>query len=146
MDEKVKEKNKEMKKTKSKQKKMVIAIIAIAIIVIAVVIAFSAMNPASPYNEVNDILKDTSKYTDDEIEVVGNVGEIKEPDNETLEIRFELIDRDNPDKKIWVDTLTQPEGFVTGKDVVVTGTMKMENGTYVIKAKDIKVGCPSKYD
>jgi cytochrome c-type biogenesis protein CcmE len=145
MEENGKEKNKP-KKMGKKQKQLLIGIIAAVIIIIAVVIAFSAMNPPSPYKEVADVLEDSSQYTGDEVEVVGNVGEIIQPSNDTLEIRFELIDRDNPDKTIWVDTLTQPEGFVTGKDVVVTGTMQMEDGNYIIKAKDIKVGCPSKYE
>jgi cytochrome c-type biogenesis protein CcmE len=145
MEENGNDKSKNKRQSK-KQKKMIIAIIAIVIVVIAVVIAFTALNPPSPYKEVADVLNDTNTYSNDEIEVVGNVGEIIEPDNETLEIRFELEDRDDPEKTIWVDTLTQPDGFVTGKDVVVTGTLQLENGSYVIKAKDIKVGCPSKYE
>lgn len=141
------EKEKSEGMSKSKKKKIMIVVAAVVIVVVMVAVVLISMQPVDPYTEVNDILKDTTKYSDEEVEVAGTVGEIQEPDNDTLEIRFELIDRDNSDKRIWVSALTQPEGFVPGKDVVVTGTLKQDiDGDYYIQATDIQVGCPSKYE
>jgi cytochrome c-type biogenesis protein CcmE len=86
-----------------------------------------------------------SKYNATKVEVVGKVGEIIKS-NETLEIEFELKDRGDGDKILWVEALTQPENFEAGKDVVVIGKLNYVEGEYVIKANDIKIGCPSKYE
>jgi len=140
------EKEKEKSKLSSKKKKLIVLVIGIVVIIIAIFVVLISIEPPSPYLEVNDLMASSSKYTNEEVEVVGTVGEIEESGNGSLEITFELLDRDDSDKVIYVRTVTQPDGFVSGKDVVVTGTLENENGNYVIKAKSIKVGCPSKYE
>lgn len=128
-----------------KRKKKLVFMIAIIIVVFTLVIILSTIKPPSPYLEVHYVIDHTPKYNSTKIEVVGTVGEISSLNNSSG-LKFELIDRKYDTKLIWVEAVSQPEGFVTGKDVVVTGTLVNRNGQYIIEAKNIKVGCSSKYE
>jgi cytochrome c-type biogenesis protein CcmE len=140
------ENNGAARRKKKKQKKMLVLVVAIIVVVVAILIALTSFNTPSPYLEVDDLINNISKYSESEVEVAGTVGEINQTENSTFEIIFELKDRNNDDVIIMVEYFTTPEGFVSGKDVVVTGDLVEVDGEFKIKANDIQIGCPSKYE
>jgi cytochrome c-type biogenesis protein CcmE len=140
-------KDKSEQKGKAKKQKMMFIVVGVAIIAVVALLLLLTSEQPDPYTEVNEVLKDTSKYEGKSIELAGTVGEIYFADNNSIGIRFELKDRELNEKMIWVESVNPaPEGFTTGKDVVVTGTLDLKDGDYVIEADDIQVGCPSKYE
>lgn len=142
-----KDNNKSKRTGKRKRKKMMVFGVAMIVILLAVIFAFSSVNEPDPYTEVKDILKDPSKYNSGEIEVAGTVGNITRKADISEGLTFLLYDRSDDNYSIIVDAKPPiPDLFDTGKDVVVTGTLIETNGTYLIRAKNIQVGCPSKYD
>lgn len=130
--------NNKLKKTRTrkffsrKDKK----IIAVIIIIIGVLILILWGLTPSGYLTVNDVTKNPSRYLNKVIEVKGTVGDWNSSAN-----TFNLTDeKDN----LTVSYINLPEGFNNGRDVVVKGVLR-NNGGLVIEAKEVIVGCPSKY-
>ena len=141
------EEEQKVKSKSKKKKKLLVFAVVVVIVIVAILVILSTINPPSPYLEVIDVVDNTSKYNETEVEVAGTVGEIIESNvTGSVGIEFELFDREDDTKVILVEYTASPEGMITGKDVVVTGTMYEQNGEYRITAKEVKVGCPSKYE
>lgn len=88
------------------------------------------------YLTVSDVVIHPELYTNKTIAVMGTVD-----DWNSSAKSFNLSDNTN---KIAVSYIILPEGFNNGKDIVVMGVLEENNG-FDIKAKEIIVGCPSRY-
>jgi cytochrome c-type biogenesis protein CcmE len=120
--------------TKKKKILIVVAIIAIAL--------FVALWGAAPgdYMTVKELLKDKDSYIGEEVEVKGNVGNWSGGQN------FTLLDDSNATFAVFVvHNSAMPEGFASGKIVVVSGTLENRADGLTIMSTKIQVGCPSKY-
>jgi cytochrome c-type biogenesis protein CcmE len=116
-------------------RKMKGLIIAVVIIVIALIIGLWGSGPA-PYTTVNDVVGNSDPYLDKTIEIRGTV--------EDWNASAKTFNLTGTEGNIIVTYVIVPEGFNNGKDVVVKGILKNDNGL-VMESSDIQVGCPSKY-
>jgi cytochrome c-type biogenesis protein CcmE len=121
------------KKWMTKKKRNVVLVLVI--VVVALIIGLWGTAPTD-YLTVSDINGSSGTYLDTVIEVKGLVENWNSSGN-----AFELADSDS---RMNVTYITLPEGFNNGKEVVVKGVLKNE-GSLVLEASEIKVGCPSKY-
>lgn len=115
-------------------------VVAVAIIAILIII-FLASTPADPYDTVDKIMSDPSKYEGEYVEVRGKV-EGWYPSNMTFSLAGYL--EDDP-KAIHIVYAVVPESFANGKDVVVKGVFDHNGLIYEIGAEEIVVGCSSRY-
>ncbi len=114
-------------------------LIVVIIIVVALIIGLWGAAPGD-YMSVKDVVKNSAKYIGEEVEVKGKVG------NWTGNQTFTIIDDNNASIAISVvHDGALPEGFATGKVVVVKGILENEVNGLTIKSTKIQVGCPSKY-
>jgi cytochrome c-type biogenesis protein CcmE len=146
---KVKEKEKEKedspdekpkgKKKKKLSKKAIIIIVAIIVIAVIIIYAGWAMTGGASYPTVSEVIKDKSKYIDDQVEVKGTV---KEDTIDTVNKTFVITDDKNDLRINYTGVL--PSNLVEGTDVVVKGILR-ETDILFIESEEITVGCASKY-
>ena len=43
-------------------------------------------------------------------------------------------------------SLILPDTFAEDKGATFTGILEMENGIFILKAEEVQMGCPSKYE
>ncbi|MEE9116937.1 MAG: cytochrome c maturation protein CcmE [Thermoplasmata archaeon] len=135
----------ESEKPKSDAKKrQVLKIVVVLAVIIILVVIFLSSAPADPYDTVEKVMSNPSKYEGKHVEVRGTVEAWS-----TSRSVFNLTgfsEDDPPFIVISYDVL--PDQFANGKDVVVKGQFYNNGGTYqidVIGAKNIVVGCSSRY-
>lgn len=119
--------------------KLMPALIAVVVIALVLVVGTWGMWGGSDYPSVKDVVSDKGRYLDKYLEMRGTVKLLSLDVNNTTFVLYEGA------SELRVNyTGALPQNFEEGKDVVVKGTMRNENGL-VIKAKEIVVGCASKY-
>jgi cytochrome c-type biogenesis protein CcmE len=111
--------------------------LSLTIIVLLLLSALFTSVPSQPNDEVNELLDGVADSFNKEITVVGVAGSTVSEDNDTKEIVFELVDREDKDKKILVKALNKPDDFYRGKELIVTGLLKQNEGSYVINSTAI---------
>lgn len=113
--------------------------IAIAVIAAVLIVGTWGMWGGSGYLSVGDVTANEGKYLDKYVEVRGTV---KSQSLDTANRTFVLTDKSTELKVNY--TGAPPADFTEGKDVVVKGTIRSAGGL-VLVAKEIVVGCASKY-
>lgn len=114
-------------------------LVVVVIIVIALTVTLWGAAPGD-YMSVGDVVKNSDRYIGKEIEVKGKVGNWSGGNN------FTLVDEHNVSLAIHVvHNGGMPEGFTTGKFVVVKGRLSETENGLNIRSSKIQVGCPSKY-
>lgn len=119
--------------------KLLPALIAIVVIVLVIVVGTWGMWGGTDYPSVKDVLGDQGKYLNKYVEVRGTVKLLSLDVNNTT---FVLSEGSSDLRVNYTGAL--PANFEEGKDVVVKGTLRKETAL-VLFAKDIVVGCASKY-
>ncbi|MBM4248831.1 MAG: cytochrome c maturation protein CcmE [Euryarchaeota archaeon] len=118
------------------------ATVAIAVALIAVVLVvglWGMWGGNASYLGVKEVTSNQGKYLDRYVEVRGTV---KLQSHNTTNRTFTLLEGSSG---ILVNyTGAPPSNFEEGKDVVVKGTLRSDGGL-VLVAKEILVGCASKY-
>jgi cytochrome c-type biogenesis protein CcmE len=114
-------------------------VLAIVVISLVLVVGTWGMWGGSDYPSVKDVVSDKGKYLNKYLEMRGTVKLQSLDVNNTTFVLFE----DKSEIRVNYTGIL-PQNFEEGKDVVVKGTLRDENGL-VIKAKEIVVGCASKY-
>ena len=56
-----------------------------------------------------------------------------------------LVD-DNHSLKVDISSLILPDTFAEDKAATFTGILEMENGNFILRAVEVQMGCPSKYE
>ena len=115
------------------------ALIAIVVIVVVLVVGTWGMWGGTDYPSVKDVLGDQGKYLNKYVEVRGTVKLQSLDVNNTT---FVLSEGSSDIRVNYTGAL--PSNFEEGKDVVVKGTLRKE-AALVLLAKEIVVGCASKY-
>ena len=131
----------EGKKGASRKKRLILQIVVAVAIIAILIIIFLASAPADPYDTVDRIMSDPSKYEGEYVEVRGRV-EGWYPSNKTFSLAG--YSEDNP-MAIHIMYAIVPESFSNGKDVVVKGVFDHNGAVYEIGAEEIVVGCSSRY-
>jgi cytochrome c-type biogenesis protein CcmE len=126
------------------KKKLVLKVVVVFAVIAILVIIFLSAAPADPYDTVDKIMSDPTKYEGTEVEVRGEV-ETWNP----AESSFNLAgySEENP-TYIVITYNAVPSQFANGKDVVVKGVFHHNGSAYqidVVDVDDILVGCSSRY-
>jgi cytochrome c-type biogenesis protein CcmE len=127
------------KRSKSKRNKAIIISVAIVVIIIVLIIGLWDTGEGQDYSTVSEILDESEKHLDKEIEFRGTV---KKDTLEEVNKTFVLTDDKNDLRVNYTDLL--PSNFEEGKDVVIRGILRQET-ELVVEAEEIIVGCASKY-
>ncbi len=123
-------------KSDAKRQLVLKVVVVLAIVVILVVLFLSAV-PTDPYDTVDEVMADPTKYVGKEVEIRGKVEAWSRADG-TFNLTGET-------ESILVRYIYVPETFASGNDVVVTGRFHLNGSTHQIDAVDILVGCSSRY-
>ncbi len=115
------------------------ALIAIAVIAIVIVVGTWGMWGGTDYPSVKDITSDQASYIGKYVEVRGTVKLQSLDVNNTT---FTLFEGQSELRVNYTGAL--PANFEEGKDVVVKGTLRRDDGL-VLTSREIVVGCASKY-
>tara|TARA_B100000575_G_scaffold72989_2_gene56772 strand:- start:13622 stop:14005 length:384 start_codon:yes stop_codon:yes gene_type:complete len=88
------------------------------------------------------------KVMDDPESYAGNVhvrGEVLEGSVDSENFSFVLSGEDH---QLYVDfsSAAVPDGFSEGKTIAVKGVLSSSSGSWLLEAKEIQTGCPSKYE
>lgn len=119
------------------KRQLVLKVVVVLAIVVILVVLFLSAAPAAPYDTVDEVMADPTKYVDEEVEVRGKV-EAWSQASGTFNLTGET-------ESILVSYIYVPDSFASGNDVVVTGRFHLNGSTYQIDAVDILVGCSSRY-
>jgi cytochrome c-type biogenesis protein CcmE len=119
--------------------KVIIITIAIIVIIIVLIIGLWDTGEGKDYSTVSEIIDDSEKYIDENIEFRGTV---KKDTLDDFNKTFILTDDKNDLRVNYTGLL--PSNFEEGKDVVIKGTLRQET-ELVVEAEEIIVGCASKY-
>ena len=119
------------------KRQLVLKVVVVLAIVVILVVLFLSSAPADPYDTVDKVMADPTKYVEKEVEVRGKV-EAWSPADGVFNLTGET-------ESILVSYIYVPDSFASGKDVVVTGRFHLNGSTYQIDAVDILVGCSSRY-
>jgi len=127
------------KSKKRRLGKKAVALIVIAVIGLVLVVGLWGMWGGTGYLTVGDVTANQGKYLDKYVEVRGTV---QTGSLDTGNSTFNLTEKSSELRVNYTGAL--PSNFEEGKDVVIKGTLR-SNGGLVLVAKEITVGCASKY-
>ena len=115
-------------------------LVVLIIVTIALTIGLWGGAPED-YKSLEEVMKNSGSYINNEVKVVGTVG------NWTGGHNFTLVDINNRTVEIFVIHEKEiPDGFAESKDVVVTGKLENKSNELILRSNtQIQVGCPSKY-
>ena len=116
------------------------ALLAFSILIITGVVVSLSVTEQSTYVSVEEAI--SGKYSEgSSLQVYGIITDLKTGD-------CLLVDGNdgNFSLKVDISSLTLPDTFAEDKGATFTGILEMENGIFVLKAKEVQMGCPSKYE
>ena len=113
------------------------AFLAFSILIITGVVVSLSVTEQSTYVSVEEAI--SGKHSEgSSLQVYGTITDLKTGDCLLVEGNFSL--------KVDISSLTLPDTFAEDKGATFTGILEMENGIFVLKAKEVQMGCPSKYE
>ena len=117
-------------------------LVAIGLIAILALSATLLLTPPEISVSVDYVINNHSEYEDETISVRGVVM------NDSLDsemLRFNLSG-DVHTLQVNYESITISNAFSEGKTILVSGTLKNDDGELILIADSLTVGCPSKYE
>ena len=102
---------------------------------------FLSVDPQVQYT-VDEVMESPEDFSSDEINIRGMV-KIQSIDNSTSTFMLEGTDSEI---QVSFAKIAVPDGFEEGRMIAVNGILIQEGGFWLIDAKEIQTGCPSKYE
>tara|TARA_B110000014_G_C20076332_1_gene561826 strand:- start:776 stop:1183 length:408 start_codon:yes stop_codon:yes gene_type:complete len=113
------------------------ALLAFSILIITGIVVSLSVTEQSMYVSVEEAI--SGKYSEgSSLQVHGTIIDLKTGDCLLVDGNFSL--------KVDISSLTLPDTFAEDKGATFTGILEMENGIFVLKAEEVQMGCPSKYE
>ena len=113
------------------------AFLAFSILIITGIVVSLSVTEQSMYVSVEEAI--SGKYSEgSSLQVHGTIIDLKTGDCLLVDGNFSL--------KVDISSLTLPDTFAEDKGATFTGILEMENGIFVLKAEEVQMGCPSKYE
>ena len=113
------------------------ALLAFSILIITGVVVSLSVTEQSTYVSVEEAI--SGKHSEgSSLQVHGIIADLKTGDCLLVDGNFSL--------KVDISSLILPDTFAEDKGATFTGILEMENGIFVLKAKEVQMGCPSKYE
>ena len=112
-------------------------LLAFSVLVITGIVVSLTVTEQSTYVSVEDAV--SGKYGEgSNLQVHGTISDLKI--NDCL-----LVDG-NHSIKVDISSLILPDTFAEDKGATFTGILEMQNGMLVLRAEEVQMGCPSKYE
>lgn len=112
-------------------------LLAFSILVITGIVIFFTVDEQSMYISVEDAV--SGDYGDgDNLQIHGMVTSLKVGDCVLVDGNFSI--------KIDISSLILPDTFAEDKSATFTGILQVVDGEFVLKAQNVQMGCPSKYE
>jgi cytochrome c-type biogenesis protein CcmE len=112
-------------------------LLAFSILVITGIVIFFTVDEQSLYISVEDAV--SGDYGDgDNLQIHGMVTSLKVGDCILVDGNFTI--------KIDISSLILPDTFAEDKSATFTGILQVVDGEFVLKAQNVQMGCPSKYE
>jgi len=112
-------------------------LLAFSILVITGVVIFLTVDEQSLYISVEDAI--SGDYGDgDNLQIHGMVTSLKVGDCILVDGNFSI--------KIDISSLIVPDTFAEDKSATFTGVLQVVDGEFILKAQNVQMGCPSKYE
>ena len=112
-------------------------LLAFSIFVITGIVIFFTVDEQSIYISVEDAV--SGDYGDgDNLQIHGMVTSLKLGDCILVDGNFSI--------KIDISSLILPDTFAEDKSATFTGILQVVDGEFVLKAQNVQMGCPSKYE
>ena len=113
------------------------ALLAFSILVITGVVISLSVTEQSTYVSVEEAT--SGKYPEGySLQVHGTITDLKANDCLLVDGNYSL--------KVDFSSLTLPDTFAENKEATFTGVLEMEEGILILKAEEVQMGCPSKYE
>ena len=91
----------------------------------------------STYVSVEEAI--SGKYSEGfSLQIHGTITDLKTNDCFLVDGNYSL--------KVDISSLTLPDTFAENKGATFTGVLEMEDGVLILKAEEVQMGCPSKYE
>jgi len=113
------------------------ALLAFSFLVITGVVISLSVTEQSTYVSVEEAT--SGKYPEGySLQVHGTITDLKANDCLLVDGNYSL--------KVDISSLVLPDTFAENKGATFTGVLKMEGGVLILKAEEVQMGCPSKYE
>ena len=113
------------------------ALLAFSILVVTGIVVSLSVTEQATYVSVEEAI--SGKYADgSSLQVHGIIKDLKTVDCQLIDGDFSL--------KVDISSLTLPDTFAEDKGATFTGVLRLEDGVFVLKAEEVQMGCPSKYE
>ena len=113
------------------------ALLAFSILVITGVVISLSVTEQSTYVSVEEAT--SGKYPEGySLQVHGTITDLKANDCLLVDGNYSL--------NVDISSLVLPDTFAENKGATFTGVLKMEGGVLILKAEEVQMGCPSKYE
>ena len=113
------------------------AFLAFSILVITGIAVSLSVTEQSTYVSVEEAI--SGKYSEGfSLQIHGTITDLKINDCLLVDGNYSL--------KVDISSLTLPDTFAENKGATFTGVLEMEDGVLILKAEEVQMGCPSKYE
>jgi len=113
------------------------ALLAFSFLVITGVVISLSVTEQSTYVSVEEAT--SGKYPEGySLQVHGTITDLKANDCLLVDGNYSL--------KVDISSLVLPDTFAENKEATFTGVLEMEEGILILKAEEVQMGCPSKYE
>jgi cytochrome c-type biogenesis protein CcmE len=113
------------------------ALLAFSILVVTGVAVSLSVTEQSTYVSVEEAI--SGKYSEgSSLQVHGIITNLKTGDCELVDGNYSL--------SVDISSLSLPDTFAEDKSATFTGVLEIQNGVLVLKAEEVQMGCPSKYE
>ena len=109
-------------------------------IIVMLILMLATVDPETQYY-IDNVMEDPEDYTGD----VNIRGEVLEGTVDVENFTFFLTGV-NHILLVDFNGAAVPDGFSEGKTIAVKGTLSTSSGDWILYAKEIQTGCPSKYE
>lgn len=113
------------------------ALLAFSLLIITGVIVSISVTEQSLYVSVEEVV--SGKHSvGSSLQVHGTITNLKTDDCLLVDGNFSL--------KVDISSLLLPDTFAEDKGATFTGVLEMRDGVLVLRAEEVQMGCPSKYE
>jgi len=112
-------------------------ILAFSILIVTGFVVSLTVTEQSTYVSVEEAT--SGKFSEgSSLQVHGTITNLKANDCLLVDGNYSL--------KVDISSLILPDTFAEDKGATFTGILEMENGIFILKAEEVQMGCPSKYE
>ena len=113
------------------------ALLAFSLLIVTGVVVSLSVTEQSMYVSVEEAI--SGKHSvGSSLQVHGTITNLKTNDCLLVDGNFSL--------KVNISSLVLPDTFAEDKGATFTGTLEMQNGVFVLRAEEVQMGSPSKYE